>query len=214
MKIKSYPYYLFDSDGTLLDTAELIFQTFLYTCEKYGDFSIERPRVIADIGQPLVRQIQLYLGQLPDTKLETVLADFRDYQLSIYQDHLSVFPGVEETLRQLKDHGKKLAVVTSRKLETTEIYLKIGRLYDFFDAIITPESTSEHKPHPAPAFKALKMLNGTPQDALFIGDAYFDIECGQQAGMDTALVSWSQNDPDSIQPPPTYIIQQMSDLLD
>ncbi|MBT4090049.1 MAG: HAD-IA family hydrolase [Deltaproteobacteria bacterium] len=214
MKIKPYQYYLFDSDGTLLDTAELIFQSFLYTCEKYGDFTIERPRVIADIGQPLVRQIQLYLGQLPDNDLKSILDDFRDYQLSIYQDHLSVFPGVEETLRQLKNRGKKLAVVTSRKLDTTEIYLKVSRLFDFFDVIISPESTIDHKPHPAPAFKALEMLNGNGQDALFIGDAYFDIECGQQAGIDTALVSWSQNDPNSIQPAPTYIIQQMSDLLD
>jgi len=213
MKIKSYQTYLFDSDGTLLDTAELIFQTFLYTCKKYGDLTIERPRVIADIGTPLVRQIQLYLGQLSDSELTLILMDYRDYQLSIYQQHLSVFPGVEETLRQLKSRGKKLAVVTSRKLDTTELYLKIGKLYDFFDVIITPESTSDHKPHPAPALKAIEMLNGNTQDALFIGDAYFDIECGQQAGMDTALVSWSHNDPHSIQPPPTYIIQQMTDLL-
>ncbi len=214
MRIKPYQTYLFDSDGTLLDTAELIFQTFLYTCKKYGDFNIERPRVIADIGTPLVRQIQLYLGQLSESELTLILADYKDYQLSIYQHHLSVFPGVEETLQQLKNRGRQLAVVTSRKLDTTEIYLKIGKLYDFFDVIITPESTSDHKPHPAPALKAIEMLNGHTQDALFIGDAYFDIECGQQAGMDTALVSWSHNDPDSIQPPPTYIIQKMADLLD
>ncbi|MFH2131090.1 MAG: HAD-IA family hydrolase [bacterium] len=213
MGIKPYQTYLFDADGTLLNTAELIFQTFLYICDKYGGFKIERSRVTGDIGQPLVRQIQLYLGQLPKVELNSILADYRDYQLGIFQDYLSVFPGVEETLQQLKKRGKGLAIVTSRKLETTEIYLKTGRLYDFFDAIITPESTLDHKPHPAPALKALEMINGNSRDALFVGDAHFDIECGQQAGMDTALVSWSLNKPDSIQPPPTYIIQEMTDLL-
>ncbi len=58
------------------------------------------------------------------------------------------------------------------------------------------------------------MVDGDVREALFVGDAYFDIECGQQAGTDTALVSWSLNAPESIQPPPTHIIQQMSDLLD
>ncbi len=214
MIIKSYRNYLFDADGTLINTAELVFQTFLYTCEKYGRFTIERSRVLADMGQPLVRQIQLYLGRLLENELVLILEDFREYQLSIYQAHLEVFPDVYETLHGLQAAGKRLAVVTSRKMETTELYLKIGNLFDFFDVIITPEATSKHKPDPEPALKAMELINGDPDDTLFIGDAYFDIQCGQQAGTDTALVSWSQNDVNTIQPSPTYILQNMTDLLD
>ncbi len=211
--MKSYDSYLFDADGTLIDTAELIFQSFLYTCKKYGDFTIDKPRVISGIGQPLVQQIQEYLGRLSETELATVLEDYRDYQLDIYGGHLNIFPEVRETLTTLKQNGKQMAVVTSRKMDTAELYLKTCNLFDIFDVIITPEFTSKHKPHPEPALKALEAINGKAGNALFIGDAYFDIECGQQAGTDTAFVSWSLNDPDTIKPAPTYVLQKMSDLL-
>lgn len=212
-KIKQYRNYLFDADGTLLNTAELVFQSFQYACEKYGGLSIERSRVVGDMGQPLARQIQLYLGRQTEQDLATILADYRDYQLGIYQDHLSLFPGVEATLSALKRCEKKLAVVTSRKMETAALYLKSCHIFDFFEVIITPEATSRHKPHPAPALKALTLLGGIPGETLFVGDASFDMECGQQAGTDTAWVCWSQNDSSDIQPPPTYILQQMSDLV-
>jgi pyrophosphatase PpaX len=211
--MKSYDTYLFDADGTLIDTAELIFQSFLYTCKKYGDFTIDKSRVISGIGQPLAQQIQEYLGRLSETELATVLEDYRDYQLDIYGDHLSIFPEVQETLTTLKQNGKQMAVVTSRKMDTAELYLKTCNLFDLFNVIITPESTSKHKPHPEPALKALEAIDGKAGNALFIGDAYFDIECGQKAGTDTAFVSWSLNDPDTIKPAPTYVIQKMSDLL-
>lgn len=213
MTIRSYDTYLFDADGTLLNTAELVFQTFLYACRKYGGFDIERSRVTADMGQPLVEQIQRYLGFRNPQDLAAILADYRDYQLGIYQAQLTVFPGVCETLQALREAGKKLAVVTSRRMETTDIYLKACDLHDFFDLIITPEATDLHKPNPEPALKALELMQSKPSEALFIGDAHFDIACGQGAGTDTALVAWSLNDPDTMQPRPTYILEKMEDLL-
>lgn len=213
MKIKSYQNYLFDLDGTLLNTAELIFQTFLHICKKYADITIDRSRVLKDIGQPLARQIQLYLGEQENGRLSVILDDFRDYQLDIHGDYLSVFPGALETLSELQRRGAGLAVVTSRKLETTELYLKQFGLYDLFRVIVTPEMTQQHKPDPAPAEKALEMLKARAEESLFVGDAYFDIACGNQAGMDTAFVSWSHNDPTAVRPEPTFVLRRMTDLL-
>ncbi len=113
----------------------------------------------------------------------------------------------------LKTSGKKLAVVTSRKRETAEIYLKYIGIYGFFDAIVTPELTQKHKPSPQPALKALEMLSAFPEESVFIGDSFYDIECGSNAGMDTIFVSWSHNDPDKIRPSPTFIINSMTELL-
>lgn len=214
MSVPPYHNYLFDVDGTLLDTGDLVFQSFQYTCRKYGGIEVERSRVISDMGQPLARQIQLYLGQLPEERLAVILGDFRDFQLGIYQTALTAFPGVYETLQTLKQVGRHLAIVTSRKMETAEIYLKACHIFDFFDVVITPEATNQHKPHPEPAIKALKLIGGKPEESLFVGDAYFDIECGYRAGTDTAFVAWSPNDPAAVRPTPTHILDQMSDLVD
>ena len=60
-----------------------------------------------------------------------------------------------------------------------------------FDAIITPESTIEHKPHPAPALKAMKLLGVSPEETIMIGDSMHDLQCGRQAGCRTAFVQYS-----------------------
>jgi pyrophosphatase PpaX len=91
--------------------------------------------------------------------------------------------------------------------------LKATGIWDFFDVIITPESTSKHKPDPEPVLAALKELACSSADALMIGDTSFDISCGAGAMVDTALVSWSMHDPATLPIQPTYIISDLSDLL-
>lgn len=210
--MKEYNNYLFDADGTLIDTIELIVQTFVYTCKKWGDKIPDRGVIIKDIGRPLSQQIELYLGELPKNQKVEILQDYRNHQLSIYQKYLASFSNVQKTLEKLKSAGKKLAIVTSRKADTANLYLKHVGIFDFFDVVVTPELTTEYKPNPQPALKALELLKGKPEDSVFIGDSFFDIECGYRAGMDTVFVSWSQNDPTKINPRPTYIIADMVEL--
>ena len=106
--IKDYACYLFDADGTLLDTTELIYQCFLFTCRKYGGFEISRDRVTKNIGLTLRRQTELYLGPLDDERFKTIGGDHMKYQLSIYPQYLRLFPGVKEGLGLLRSRGKHL----------------------------------------------------------------------------------------------------------
>ena len=78
--------------------------------------------------------------------------------------------------------------------------------------MVTPDETDNHKPHPDPALKALALLKAAPEKTLFVGDASFDIECGQRANTDTALVAWSHNKADQMVIKPTYVISSMLDL--
>jgi pyrophosphatase PpaX len=210
--MKQYKAYLFDADGTLFDTTELIYQCFLYSCKKYGDIDVSREAVFSNIGIPLRPQLEHFLGKMSDYKEEEIVKAHMDYQLKIYQEHLRLFPGVKKTLVHLKDTGKKMAVVTSRKQYTLTLYLKQTAIYHYFDALITPELTKKHKPEPEPALEALKQLNCAPSETLFVGDAIFDIECGERAGMDTAFVTWSQIDAESLSIKPTYVIDSMNEL--
>lgn len=211
--MKQYTAYLFDCDGTLIDTTELIYQCFVHSCKKFGNIHVTREQVFANIGIPLRNQLEHFLGPLFDEKASEITKAHMDYQLKIYKNYLQLFPGASETLSQLKDKGKKLAVVTSRKTRTLTLYFKQLGIYQFFNVFITPELTEKHKPDPEPALEALKQLQCSAEETLFVGDSIYDIECGVKARMDTAFVTWSRIDPELLSIKPTYIISEMKELL-
>jgi pyrophosphatase PpaX len=211
--MKTYSAYLFDADGTLIDTIELIHQCFLYTCNKFAGRRVTKEEVVSQVGLPLKRSLQFFLGEMDEQKLLEVRNAHMQYQMSMYRDYLKVFPEVADVLRDLKKQNKKLGVVTSRLMETLGVYLKSTGIYQYFDVFITPENTVKHKPEPEPVLEALRLLGIKPNDALVVGDAGFDIESGNRAGADTAFVAWSHSSVDSLTTRPTYVINTLKELL-
>ena len=212
--MKSYTYYLFDADGTILDSTELIYKSFSYACKKFANHDLTFDQIKSHIGLPMRSQIEMYLGPLSDEEYAHIYHAQIEYQLGEYQQYLRLFPGVTETLKVLKAQGKYLAVVSARKQETLPLYLRETGVYDMFDAVVTPECTDGiNKPDPAPALKALELMSGTAEESLFIGDVDADMECGTRAGMDTAFVAWSHNHPDSLNSKPTMILDNIRNLV-
>lgn len=211
--MKSYRAYLFDADGTLFDTAEMIYRCFVYSCGKYGNRQITRAEVNSGIGLPLAAQFTRYLGPVEPQLLEHIMADHMDYQLSIYPRYLKAFPGVRETLHELQAGGAHLAVVTSRKITSLTRYLRETGLREFFSVLVTPDETTRHKPDPEPVLKALELLGARSGDAVFVGDAAFDVECGSRAGVDTVFVTWSNTPVSALPVQPTACIDDMRELL-
>ena len=211
--MNEYDAYLFDGDGTLYDTADMIYRCFQDICQKFRGFDIEKKRVYDTIGLPFDQQLNDFIGPLADGEYDEIMISYRAFQENIFKDSVKLFPEIKETLAELKSRGKKMAVVTSRKLPSVTKYLKYTDIFSYFDVLITPESTLKHKPNPEPAFEALKQLDINAKDALFVGDAIFDIECGRGAGVDTAYVNWSfaDNHPDNINA--TYYLNGIRDIL-
>lgn len=211
--MKPYRAYLFDADGTLFDTAEMIYRCFVYSCGKYGNRVITRAEVNSGIGLPLAAQFMRYLGPVEPQLLERIMADHMDYQYSIYPRYLKAFPGARETLHELQAGGAQLAVVTSRKITSLSRYLCETGLQDFFSVLVTPDETTRHKPDPEPVLKALELLGARSSEAVFVGDAAFDVECGSQAGVDTVFVTWSTTSVSDLPVQPTVCIDHMRELL-
>ncbi len=211
--MKDYSCYLFDADGTLIDTNELIYRCFVFTCKKYGDMDISRDLATRNIGLTLRRQMETYLGPLSDEEFTAIADDHMHYQLSIYRHYLRLFPSVQEGLRVLHAKGKQCGVVTSRRMVTLELYLRETGIFDLFQVFVTPENTAKHKPEPDPVLEALSLFKITDKESvLMIGDSDFDIECGFRAGIDTAFVAWSHNDPLTLKTKPTHIIDDFMQL--
>lgn len=211
--MKEYTTYLFDVDGTLIDTAELIFQCFKYSCKKYADHEVTRDQVMINIGLPFRKQLETYIGPVSDDRHLEIFAGHMKFQKENYKEYLRVFPNVIEVLQTLKNNNKNIGIVTSRKRDTLDLYLTEMELYDYFKHIISPEDTQEHKPSPEPIFEALRRINSNPEATIYIGDSVYDIECGFRAGCDTAFVEWSSIDAKQCHITPTYVISDAMEIL-
>lgn len=210
--MKDYTYYLFDADGTLFDTTELICQCFAYSLDKYGNMKKPKEELIKSIGMTLRSQFELHLGSLSDAQYDEMQQEHMRFQLSIYKDYLNSFPGVKQGLATLKERNKRLAIVTSRKINSLTIFLKETEIFDYFEVMITPDETEKHKPEPEPAIEAMSLLGAVSQQSIFIGDSLFDIQCGTRAGIDTAFVAYSKTKSNQLSVKPTYLINSLEDL--
>ncbi|TKB27110.1 HAD family hydrolase [Desulfopila sp. IMCC35006] len=208
--MKLYDSYLFDADGTLFDTVELICTCFQYVAEKYAGKTMDRRDIIHGIGLPLKSQLITHLG--PELDHEHILDDYLQYQLSIMQDSIRLFPHVIETLALLKSAGKKLAIVTSRRRFSLEKILQSTDTAGYFDVLVTPEDTARHKPDAEPALKAMSLLGAEKTSSVFIGDALYDICSGASAGIDTIFVNWSHAARSSLPVAPTWAINSLQEL--
>lgn len=207
--MKPYDSYLFDADGTLFDTVDLICTCFQYVAKKHAGKIMDRSTIINDIGLPLKSQLLAHLG--PKLDHDQVL-DYLQYQLSIMEDGISLFPHVIETLNILKSAGKKLAIVTSRRRFSLEKILNSTGTARYFDVLVTPEDTTRHKPNPEPALKAMSLLGADKTNTVFTGDTLYDICTGTRAGIDTIFVKWSYAELSSLTVAPTWVIDSLQEL--
>ena len=213
-----YATYLFDADGTLLNTVDLVTESYMHVFDVYKSLIPDgkthtKDDVAALMGIPLQAQMEQYFGKLDQQAMDMVCEEYRSYQMTIYKDSLRLFPGVLETLAQLKAAGKKTGIVTSRKMDTAGLYAEVTGIDRYIDVYITPEATDRHKPEPEPVFEAMKRLNAEAGETVFVGDASFDIQSGNSAGVHTVFVGWSHNRVSELPVTPTYVISSMDELI-
>lgn len=212
--MKEYDAYLFDADGTLIDSKEIILRSFEHAIEHMGAADPGREFTGYTIGLPVAKQMRLVLGEGRDEAYyREAVRVYSGFMNEHFKSCLAAFPGVRDGLETLRARGKKLAVVTSRRKPSLERFFRHLDLFDCFDLFVTPESTERHKPDPEPALFAARELGVAPERCVFIGDAVFDIQCGAAAGMDTVLVKWGGLDPSGWPVRPGLVVDDFADLL-
>ena len=208
---KKYDSFLFDLDGTLIDTKDLILNCFKHSLSTVGVVKSDSD-ITDNIGLPLREQFELYLED-KSVDVENLMAIHMNYQLGVWQQYLKLLPNVKVILNSLVN--KKCAIVTSRKIKTAKLYTEYLGIADYFEVFITPESTLRHKPHPEPVLKAMEQISAIPKKTLFVGDSVFDILAGQSANIDTYLVKWNSVESNSdVQIQPTYRKNNLESILD
>lgn len=197
------PYIFFDFDGTVLNTNDIIVDSWNATAMHYLGHEIDRETILKTFGETIRYTAHNFF---PEADVEEAIEVYRDYQDANCWGRVRLFDGMPELLEELLKRGYRLAVVTSRTKATTFAYLDSLKARGYFDVIITCDDVSAHKPDPAPLLMAIEQMEEKlgctieKNDCIMIGDTKFDIGCGNNAGVDTVLIGWSHPlDIDSIE---------------
>jgi pyrophosphatase PpaX len=182
---------LFDFDGTIVDTTELIYESMRRATGEVLGRELDRELLMANVGQPLPRQMELLADGQPE-KTEELLEVYLHHNEELHEGLIREFPNVGTSLARLRDAGLRLAVVTSKRRFSVEMALdSFPDLRDVFDVFVMMEDTTEHKPLPAPLLKSLELLGDVPAErAAYVGDAPFDVAAARAAAVMSVAVSW------------------------
>jgi pyrophosphatase PpaX len=179
---------LFDLDGTLLDSIELILTSARYSFQKLEREWPSDEAWTAGIGIPLSTMFARYARDEADLAL--LIGVYREYQLANHDRLIRCYDGIVDAVKLLHDRGHELAIVTSKSEALAMRGLVHVGLARYFDTIVGYDASTRHKPDPEPVLIALDRLNCRPQDAIFVGDSVHDVIAGNAANVYTVAALW------------------------
>lgn len=179
---------LFDLDGTLIDSTDLIVDSYHHTFKVHGLPMQSRDEIIEGIGTPLVA----VFGKLTDDSatVQQWIATYREFNLGNHDTRVRAFPGVVDMMRQIHRSGRPIGIVTSKNHAGARRGLALVGLEELISVVIGADDVVNHKPHPEPVEKALTALASPATTAAFIGDSHHDVASGKAAGVMTIAVGW------------------------
>lgn len=179
---------LFDLDGTLVDSIELILSSGRHAFHGYAGRVPTDDEWRAAIGRPLVAMFREVTTD--DAEVDRLIERYRAYQLEHHDRLMRAYDGVVPLVQSLAARGHPIALVTSKVEWLAHRALQHVGLDDAVSVVVGYDSCTRHKPDPEPVERALALLGKSPRDTLFIGDSTHDIEAGRAAGVRTIGVSW------------------------
>lgn len=185
---------LFDLDGTLVDTTDLILASCAHTFQHHLGATPSREAIVTTFGRSLLEvllEVAVTAGLAnPPAAAAEMLATYRAHNDAVHDDLIRPFEGVEEMLAGLREAGLCLGVVTSKREGAARRGMARYGFERFFDVTIFHDDTALHKPHPEPLLVAAARAGVAPGEAIYVGDSIHDVAAGRAAGMPTIAALW------------------------
>lgn len=202
---------LFDLDGTLIDSIELILSSMRYAFAKLARTAPTDEEWSAGIGIPLFTMFRRY--SVDDTDQKALIAAYREHQFAHHDRLVRCYDDVIDTVRALRARGHLMGIVTSKSEYLAMRGLAHVGLARYMDTIVGCDASSRHKPDPEPVRIALHRLDCPPENALFVGDSVHDVLAGNAAGVTTIAALWGAFKREDMEPgKPSHWLTTISDL--
>jgi pyrophosphatase PpaX len=189
---------LFDLDGTLVDTIELIRRSFHQAFDVLGMTRPPDAVFVDTIGLPLRTQFAQVTSDAG--QIDRLIEAYRDYYIQHHNDLIEVYDGIQELLDAIASRGLALGVVTSKIQRGAQRTLGAAGLASRFQVVIGADDVGNPKPHPEPVQRALEQLDMPPDEACLVGDSIYDMQAGRAAGVHTVAALWGPGSRETLEP--------------
>ncbi|MCM1131287.1 MAG: prolipoprotein diacylglyceryl transferase [Roseburia sp.] len=210
IKENRYDTILFDLDGTLLNTRELINRSFVHTFKHFRPDKVLTDEELDSFFGPSLRQTFSRFSE-DEEEIEEMVKYYREYNVAVHDELVTAFPGAKSLIKALARKGYKVGVVSSKKTDLVEHGLELFGMLNNVRVVIGEEDVKNPKPNPEGIQKAMSLLHS--KKALYVGDGVGDIEAGKNAGIDTVGVLYSDRKEQIFAAEPTYTINSLTDIL-
>ena len=191
-----YKTYIFDLDGTLLNTLGDLAASTNYALRQYGmpEHTIDDVRRF--VGNGVGKLIERAIPEgLANPQYEDVLAIFRKHYMLHSLDTTAPYPGIESLLHSLRSHGCNVAVV-SNKFYNATVELCRHFFADTVEVAIGERENIRRKPAPDTVFEAMRQLGVSGEDTVYVGDSDVDVATARNSGIPCISVLWGFRDRD------------------
>ncbi len=178
--------FIFDVDGTLVDSNELHIDSWDRAFRRFGK-QFPREKLRAQIGKGSDQYLPEFLT--PD-EIDRFGKELDDYRSELFRKEylpkVRPFPKVPELFQRIRDDNKRIVLASSGKKADTKYYVDLLKVGDRIEGYTSGDDADNSKPAPDIFAASLKKLGGiSPADAVTVGDTRFDIEAARKAGMKT-----------------------------
>lgn len=202
---------LFDIDGTLTSTNQLIFDTFNFILNKYSGKTLSSKEIIAMFGPPE----ETILEELYADRYHQVQADYYNYYEVNHQRMVSLYPGILQLLEELHAAGAIIGAFTGKGRKCALITLEQTEIVDYFQLVVTGSDVRQHKPHHEGILQFMETFQLAPEEVVMIGDATADIIAARNAGVAVYSVVWdSYGKQDVLAMNPDNVFYTVTELRD
>lgn len=213
--MKSYDTYIFDLDGTLLSTLDDLAASTNHALRAFGLPERTTDEVRHFVGNGVRKLIERAVpGGEQHPQFESILETFRQHYLKHNRDFTRPYPGITDTLVELRRQGKRVAVV-SNKFYAATAELCNHYFGDLVEVAIGEREDIRRKPAPDTVEEALRQLGVGKQGAVYVGDSEVDIETARNSSLPCISVLWGFRDRDFLERHgATNFISRPEELLD
>ena len=212
--MKEFETYVFDLDGTLLETLKDLAASTNYALRTHNmpEHSIENVRMFVGNGVKKLMERAIPNG-IENSQFEDVYATFRQHYLEHNLDTTKPYEGIPELLAELKARGKKLAIVSNKFYAATQ---ELARHFfpDTIEVAIGERENIKKKPAPDTVIEALRQLGASRETAVYIGDSDVDIMTAKNCDMPCVSVLWGFRDKEFLmEHGATFFVEKPCQLL-
>jgi len=216
MTIQNKKLFIFDLDGTLVDTAPDFKNSINYMLNEINESEVSLIEIRNWVGygaRELIRRTVVDKNIPHDeNRIEEMLKIFLLHYTHNIDDDSVLFNNVKNVLEFLKNNGIKLAVCTNKMERLSNILLEKLNVLHMFDYLVGGDSLIRSKPDPFPLLNICEKLNTEISDSIMIGDSATDLNAGKGAGMPVVLVSYGYTDNKDIYNEADLVINDFSQL--